>query len=146
MKPAAWAYFDTSVLLKRYVREDGSLHARDLLRRHRFLSSAILPVETFSALYRRRAGEDLSERHFQAILSRIRHDRMHWELVEVSPQVLAHAEQLIANTGLRTLDAIHVASALTVQTASGIHLPFVTSDKQQREAARSLNIQVLWVG
>jgi predicted nucleic acid-binding protein len=40
MRPA-WAYFDTSVLLKRYVREDTSAQARALLRRHRFLSSAI---------------------------------------------------------------------------------------------------------
>lgn len=146
MKPPTWAYFDTSVLLKRYVREDASLQARTLLRRHRFLSSAIMPVETLSALYRRRAGEGLAERHFQAILSRIRQDRAHWELVEVSPQVLARAEELIANTGLRTLDAIHVASALTVQAASGFHIPFVTADAQQREAARSLKMQVLWVG
>jgi predicted nucleic acid-binding protein len=142
----AWAYFDTSVLLKRYVREDASAQARALLRRHRFLSSAILPVETLSALCRRRTEGDLAKRHFQAILSRVKQDRAYWELLEVSPRVLAHAEELVPETGLRTLDAIHLASALTFQVASGIRIPFVTADAQQREKARLLRMLVTWVG
>ena len=48
------AYFDTSVLVKRYVREDGSMYARALMRRHRVVSSAVAPLELLSALTRRR--------------------------------------------------------------------------------------------
>ena len=40
-----WAYFDTSVLVKRYVKEAGSSATRRLLQRFRFLSSAVAPVE-----------------------------------------------------------------------------------------------------
>jgi hypothetical protein len=39
---AGFAYFDTSVLVKRYVREAGSKRARELLRQYRFLSSTIM--------------------------------------------------------------------------------------------------------
>ena len=89
--PAPWAYFDTSVLVKRYVREQGSPRARFLLRRHRFLSSAVAPVEVVSALCRRRAAGELTQQNFAAILTRIREDRSYWQLVEVSPLVLAQS-------------------------------------------------------
>jgi predicted nucleic acid-binding protein len=144
--PATWAYFDTSVLVKRYIREPGSIRARDLLRRYRFLSSAITPVETTSALRRRRIAGDLSERDLLAILSRIKRDRAYWELVEVSPQVLAQAEELIRKTDLRTLDALHVASVQVFQTASGLRIPFITGDQRQRDAGDQLGLDVVWVG
>ena len=143
---SAWAYFDTSLLVKRYVMERGSSRARTLLRRHRFLSSAIAPVEMLSALCRRRATGELDRRDFGAILSRIQKDRGYWELVEVSPLVLGRAEDLLREVALRTLDAIHVASALTFQTISGIPIPFITSDARQRDAAGQLGVEVVWVG
>jgi uncharacterized protein len=143
---SAWAYFDTSLLVKRYVMERGSSRARTLLRRHRFLSSAIAPVEMLSALCRRRATGELDQRDFAAILSRIQKDRGYWELVEVSPLVLGRAEDLLREVALRTLDAIHVASALTFQTISGIPIPFITSDARQRDAAGQLGVEVVWVG
>jgi predicted nucleic acid-binding protein len=144
--PPAWAYFDTSVLVKRYVIEQGSSRARMLLRRHRFLSSAIAPVEIISALCRRHATGELSQRDFAAILSRIRKDRAYWELVEVSPLVLGRAEDLVQEAALRTLDAIHVASALAFQTLSGVSVPLITGDARQRDAAGQLGLDVVWVG
>jgi len=142
---ARWAYFDTSVLVKRYLREDGSPQARSLLRRYRFLSSAIAPIEAMSAMCRRRASGELDADDFVAIRSRMRNDRAYWELVEVSPLVLSRAEDLIQQTDLRTLDALHVASALTFKAASGINLAFVTGDGQQRDAAKESGLDVIWV-
>lgn len=145
MKAAHWAYFDTSVLVKRYVREGGTIAARRLLRRYRFLSSAIAPVEVLSALSRRRTAGDLLPRDFLAIRSRLQKDRSYWELVEVGALVLTQAEELVQKTGLRSLDALHVASALTFQTTSGLTVPFVTADLRQREAAEDLALNVVWV-
>lgn len=144
--PAPWAYFDTSVLVKRYVREQGSPRARVLLRRYRFLSSAVVPVEVMSALRRRRASGELSQQNFAAILTRIREDRAYWQLVEVSPLVLAQAEELVQRAPVTTLDAIHVASALAFQTASGIRIPFITGDTRQQDAAGRAALDVVWVG
>lgn len=143
--PAPWAYFDTSVLVKRYVHEAGSTQARALLRRHRLLASAIAPTEMLSALYRRRAEGDLAERHLRAILARIRDDRAYWELVEVTPLVLNKAEDLLARTSLRTLDSIHVASAMIVHSSSRLGIPFITADKHQRDVAKQLALDVVWV-
>ncbi len=142
----SWAYFDTSVLVKRYVEEPGSGAARTLLRRYRFLSSAIAPIEAMSALSRRRATGDLAERDFAAIRLRFLRDREYWELVEVTAAVLDHAEALVQQTALRTLDALHVATALSFQTASGLRVPFVTGNERQRKNASRLEMNVLWVG
>lgn len=144
--PAPPAYFDTSVLVKNYVQEPGSARARALLGRHRFVSSAIAPLEALSAFCRRRAARELSERDFAAILGRLARDRSYWELVEVSAQILDRAEELLQRTSLRTLDAVHLASVMTVRAVSGISLPLVTSDTQQREVARQLALDVVWIG
>jgi len=140
-----WAYFDTSALVKRYISEPGSLQVRQLLRRLEFLSSALTPVELLSDLSRRRRGGDLSEQSFMA--RRIQLDRARWELVEVGSSVLNRAEELVQeNVSIRTLDAIHVASLVTFQTAAGRRLPFITGDGRQREAATHLGLDVIWVG
>ena len=133
-----WAYFDTSALVKRYISEPGSLQVRQLLRRHEFLSSALTPVELLSGLSRRRRGGDLSEQSFVALLRRIQLDRARWELVEVGSSVLNRAEELVQeNVSIRTLDAIHVASLVTFQTAGGRGIPLITG---QREAATHLGL------
>jgi len=142
---AAWGYFDTSVLVKRYVREEGSRLARELARRHRVLSCAIAPLEALSAFARRKAAGELSERSFGAIVARLRADREHWELVEVSASVLGRAEEVIAGTGIRTLDALHIGAAAAFQELSGLRVPFITADDRQDDAARQMGFQVTWV-
>lgn len=140
-----WAYFDTSVLVKRYVKEKGSGPTRRLLQRFLFLSSAIAPVEALSALSRRWACGELMPRDILAIRSRLDKDRAYWELVEVSEPVLRHAEVLVQKTDIRTLDALHIASAIMFQTASGLTIPFITSDTKQRDAAQAMALTVIWV-
>jgi len=139
------AYFDTSVLMKRYVQEDGSAQARALLRRYRFLSSAIAPLEALSAIYRRHVAGEIADQDLVGLVSRIQRDRGYWELIEMSPEILARAEQVIKDTTLRTLDAIHVASVILFQSDSGIRVPLITADWRQREGARRLGLDVIWL-
>ena len=140
-----WAYFDTSVLVKRYVREEGSLTAGDLMRRHRILSSAIAPVEALSAFSRRRAAAQLSDDDFRLVVARIRADRHHWELVGLTHTVLSRAEQVIGTAGVRTLDALHIACALVFQEMSATRVAFITADARQREAAQQMALDVTWL-
>lgn len=140
-----WAYFDTSALAKRYLKEAGSVVVKRALQRYRILSSSVTALEMLSALERRRTTGELADRDALAIRTRMQKDRAYWELVEVGPLVLAEAEAVIQKTGLRTLDALHVASALVVQQTSGLTLPFITADAKQREAAERLALTVMWV-
>jgi len=142
-----FAYFDTSALVKRYVRERGSAQVGSLLRRHELLSSAITPVEVLSALSRRKRNGDLSAEDLSALLSRVQSDRLRWELVEVGGTVLSRAEEIVQRTvPVRALDAVHVASLMAFQAASSIQISFVTGDARQRDAANYLGLDVIWVG
>lgn len=141
-----WAYFDTSVLVKNYIEETGSTRARDLLKTYLFLSSSISPLELMSALMRRRSRGELQPQDLPRILDRVREDRSSWKLLDVGPSVLSQGEELVQKVRMRALDAIHVASLVTFQAASGIQVPFITGDGRQRDAAKQMKLDVVWVG
>jgi predicted nucleic acid-binding protein len=133
-------------MVKNYVQEPGSARARELLRSHTFLSSSIAPVELMSALMRRKSRGELRAADIPGILTRLRHDRPYWKLVDAGPPVLGLAEEIIQKIQVRALDAIHIASLLSFQTAAGIRVPFITSDSRQRAAAEEMKLDVIWIG
>jgi predicted nucleic acid-binding protein len=136
-----WAYFDTSALVKRYVDEPGRREVQQILRRHDCVTSAILPVELRSALRRRAAERTLDGSRVSEILKRVAADRGYWTVVEVGAEVLSGAEALVAAHPLRTLDAIHVASAqLFAARLSITELIFVSADKRQTEVTSAIGL------
>ena len=136
-----WTYFDTSALIKRYVDESGRREILQLFRRSTCVTSAVLPVELRSALRRRAAEGSLEGARLPAILKHVAADRAYWTLVEVGTDVLAAAEALVAAYPIRTLDAIHVASAqLFAARASTPGLLFVSADKRQTETAVAVGL------
>jgi uncharacterized protein len=136
-----WAYFDTSALVKRYIDEVGRRQVLQLLRRHECVASAVLPVELRSVLRRRVTEGTLEPARLPEILKRVSADSAYWTLVEVGAEVLAAAEKLVATHPLRTLDAIHVASAqLFAAGVSESDLMFVSADKRQAEAAAVIGL------
>jgi predicted nucleic acid-binding protein len=139
------AYFDTSALVKNYVQEAGSTRLRELLGRYEFVSSAIAPIELHSAVRRRHRQGDISRRNYNSILARVKQDRLFWRLVEPVPHVLTKAEEIVVSYDLRTLDAVHLASAIVIQDSIGTPLPFVTADERQIAAARDCQLETIAV-
>jgi hypothetical protein len=137
----AYAYFDTSALIKRYVNERGRRELLQRLRKNDCIVSAILPVEVRGALRRRVAEGTLKESQVPAILKRFTADRAFWTVVEVSREVLVAAETLSAAHPLRALDAIHVASAqLFAARIVSPAFTFVSADIRQTRAAAALGM------
>jgi len=142
-----WAYFDTSALVKRYIDEAGRREVLQLLRRHDVVTSAILPVELQSALRRRVSEGTLDAARVPEILKRVATDRAYWTLVEVASAVLAAAETLVATHPLRTLDAIHVASAqLFAARVTAPELILVSADARQTQAAAAVGMMIRHIG
>ena len=138
-----WAYFDTSALVKRYIDEVGRREVLQLLRQHDCVTSAVLPVELRSALGRRVSKGTLDAERVPDILKRAATDRPYWTLVEVVSDVLAAAETLVATYPVRTLDAIHVASAqLFAARVTPTELIFVSADVRQIEAAAAVGMMI----
>lgn len=137
----AYAYFDTSALIKRYVQEAGRREVVQLLRRNHCVVSAVLPVEVRGALRRRVAERTLDDKRIAAVLKRFTGDRAFWTFVEVSREVLASAETLSGTHPIRALDAIHVASAQLFATRIGPSaFTFVSADIRQTTVAAALGM------
>jgi predicted nucleic acid-binding protein len=65
----------------------------------------------------------------------------HWHLWRVSPDIVERARHPFPAEPIRTLDAIHLATALAVRSAvPGVEL--LTLDDRIRRAAKQLGFQV----
>ncbi|MGH3461823.1 MAG: type II toxin-antitoxin system VapC family toxin [Kribbellaceae bacterium] len=123
------SYVDTSALLKTLVEEAHSDDLVDHVQDDILLSSGVVVTELHRAA--QRLGID--QRDVTTVLAGI-------DLVEVTPAVLLRAGML-PEPALRSLDAIHVASALV-----GGAVEFVTYDDRQAEAARTVGLRVVRPG
>lgn len=131
-----WAYVDTSAMVKRYVRESGGAAVQRLLARHSLVSSVILPVELYSAFARRTREGTLAAVALPRLFTRVGADRTRWTLVGTTPEVIDEAQSLVENYPLRTLDALHVASARLFQRHLRAPLLFISADTRQLAAAK----------
>lgn len=66
--------------------------------------------------------------------------------MEVDREVLLRAESVAGMAPVRTLDAVHVASALVFEAETDLHPSFITGDAGQRRAAEALGLRVVFVG
>ena len=139
----AAGYFDTSALVKCYVRERGSAAALEAFERHAVVSSTVARVEMASALRRHRATARPGVA--AAVAQRVRLERPQWRLVAVDGTVIARAEQIAATEEVRTLDALHLAKALVFREATGLQPSFITADDRQRRAAVVLGLEVIFI-
>lgn len=123
-------YVDSSAIVKLAVREPESAALRRYLRRRRpLVSSALSRAEVLRALLP--AGE--------AAVARGRSVLLRFDLVRLNDRVLNSAG-LLSPTGLRTLDAIHLATAH--QLGDEVRT-LVTYDVRMAEAARQLDYRVV---
>jgi len=122
-------YLDSSAIVKLALREPESSALRRYLRNRRpLVSSALARTEVARALSP--AGTDG--------LARGRLTLATLELLRVSDRVLA-AASVLEPTDLRSLDAIHLATAMQLGTDLGT---IVTYDTRMHDAAQGLGLRV----
>ena len=92
-------------------------------------------VEVASAVCRRSREGLLSAVEREGILAALRSDIEAFVVVELSPEVVVRARQLLKEYPLRSVDAIQLASALVLAEASGEPVTFVAFDVALRQAA-----------
>jgi uncharacterized protein len=141
-----WAYFDSSAVVKLYVQEHGRGTVLRLLRSHEVVMSAILPVEIRGALRRRAEENTIESSRLRAAFNQLAADREQWNLLAVSREILGRAEGIVATHAVRTLDAIHIASAKEFAERLQERVPFISADHRQVEAAAALGLIVQPVG
>jgi predicted nucleic acid-binding protein len=131
-------YVDSSALLKRYVEESDSDVADSYLRSDPVLVTARhTVVEVRRNLARLLEGRDLS-----AARSAFAADVAALSIIELDEVTCEAAATVAEVTGVRTLDALHLAAA---QRVGGPAVPFLTFDVRQAQAARAVGLTVVGV-
>ena len=118
-------YLDTSAAVKALIEEEQSEAIRDLLdSEQRFVSSRLFALELAAVTERRNADRDKSARLLQRVA-----------LVSLDDAVVDQA--VVARSGLRALDALHLATALQLEGAVDSMLSF---DSELVDKAREAGI------
>ena len=129
-------YVDSSALLKRYVDEADSDAAEALLRVDRTLLTARHTIVEV----RRNLARLLSGRDLATARAAFANDLRSLAIIELDDVTCESAATIAETTGLRTLDALHLAAAQRVaEHGSG----FLTFDLRQAQAARAIGLTVL---
>lgn len=123
-------YVDASAAIKLYRQEPGSDVASEAMASASALAaSRVTYVEVARALGR--VSQQAAERWQQ--------DWGFHEAIEFNQDVAEHAASLSVHHGLRSLDAIHLASALTMKTA----MRFATWDARLWDAAQAVGLRTI---
>ena len=140
-------YYDSGVLVKLYVREESSdTVARFLATRgEAVIVNNLHEFEIRNALRLKRFRDEIDDGQLAASMAMLDTDLVAGRLIRGRidwPSICAEAERLSAamavSTGVRTIDLLHVAAALS-QVSSGL----VSLDHRQRAAARASGLEVV---
>lgn len=124
-------YLDASALVKRYVGEDGTdALVEAMLDSPEWSMCHVGLIETARAVGRAGQSSDVA---------RLRRDWIHFDVVRVDDALVDRAIELGASTGLRTLDAMHLAAALLLDEEP----TFATWDTRLHRAAREQGLRTL---
>jgi len=134
------AYVDSSVLLRKVLRQPGSLREWRIIQTG--VASALVETECLRTLDRLRLRADLSDRDLARRRAAVFRLVESMELVEVTAPVLSRAAQPLP-TELGTLDAIHLATALLWSERIGTGLVMATHDVALGTAARACGLRVV---
>lgn len=129
-------YVAASALLKRYVDEADSADADALLQ----ADSMLLTARHTIVEVRRNLARLLSGRDLAAARAAFVHDLRSISIIELDEATCNSAALIAESTGVRTLDALHLAAA---QRISAPGVGFLTFDIRQAQAARAIGLSVL---
>lgn len=137
------SYLDASALVKRYVAESGSRQVVDLTADAEAVATSVISRAEVSAALARAVRQgvlgDKGGRQAQRSFTREWTDFVR---IPVNETLVARADGLAWQHGLRGYDAVQLASALTWQDAIGQPVVLATFDRQLWDAAPHAGLRV----
>ena len=124
-------FFDSSAFAKRYIEEAGSEQVEAYCAKTTTSGLSILCLpEILSAFNRRIREKSLNQNQYQIAKEALIHDIEDADIVRLEEDVLLASRNILEQTPVRAMDAIHVASAKVWNAER-----FITSDHRQHSAA-----------
>lgn len=134
-------FLDTSALVKFYHEEEGTASVTALILdcRGDIHISVLAKLEVISSICRRFRSKEIDDASYREAVFAFREDLQRYKLVPLSTLVLSKAESLLIDLapafGLRTLDALHLATYISGNLPDSL---FVAGDKTLLQAAEAL--------
>jgi predicted nucleic acid-binding protein len=136
-------YAETSAVLRWLFNEarweEVLQHLRDATK---VVSSRVTLIESRRAIRRARKEGRIAEGESAAILAVLALGAARWALLELSREVAGRAEEAFPVEPVRTLDAIHLASALVLRQALP-DLALLSTDERVRANGAQLGFPLL---
>ena len=132
-------FIDSSALVKKYIKEKGTEQIiEELSKAEKVYVSLISLPETFSALNRLKRDRLITSHHYVQLKQNVLNDFKNFYICQVTAEVIASPLKLLERHPIKTMDAIHLASALEIKADL-----FISADLKQLKAASKSKIKVL---
>jgi predicted nucleic acid-binding protein len=135
-------YAESSAILAWLLDEEPGSQVREILAASDVvIASDLTLIESDRVLLRAVALGDLTEAEAADRRGHLMTAASHWHVLRISPEIVERARQPFPGEPIRTLDAIHLASALVARwTLPGLGL--LSLDDRIRRAAGPLGLRV----
>jgi predicted nucleic acid-binding protein len=134
-------YLDASALVKRYVAESGSAQVNEAITQAEVVGTALVSrAEIAAALAKAVRVHALTQEEASASLQVFREEWPDLVRVQVTEVVVAHADALAWEHGLRGYDAVHLAAASLWQDAMNEQITLSTFDRRLWMAAERVGL------
>lgn len=139
-RPATLRYLESSALVSLLLEHDEEV-AHSLSADGVLVASALTYAETSRAIMRASDSQRITIEELRSVLRLLGQVRSRTELIGISDDILARVGRRFPVEPIRTLDAIHLASAESLGEAPAF-VTIVTRDKRLRENAQALGYPV----
>ena len=140
-------YLDASAWVKRYYWESGTRWVQALFAQNPAIACASLGlIEVMATLARKRKARDIDLLSFQQKVQELEEDWMHFIQIQLTTETINRAKDLARDMALRGADAVHLASALVLQSRlvdAEDRLIFVAADRELKEAAQASGLAII---
>ena len=136
-------YAESSAVLGWLLDESSAADVRRLLAAAEIIvASDLTLIECDRVIFRAAALGELTEAEAADRRAHLTAAASHWQVLRIAPEIVERARQPFPGEPIRTLDAIHLASALAARTAIA-GLALLSLDDRVRKAGKKLGLDVI---
>jgi uncharacterized protein with PIN domain len=135
-------YAETSAVLAWLLDEPAARAVAELLREDQVVTSSLTLIECGRVFLRASARGLLAPDDAARRRARLDIDQAEWAIEPISPAVVERAQASFADDTIRSLDAIHLATAVVLASSVGT-LDVLSLDDRVRTHASTLGFRVL---
>jgi len=140
-------YLDASAWVKRYYQETGTSWVQALFVDRSTIACASLGlIEVMATLARKAKARQISRAQLTRKVGDLEEDWEHLVQIHLTTEVVNRAKNITRHQALRGADAVHLASALLLQSRfvePDDRLVFVVSDRELKGAAQSSGLEAV---